>query len=289
MKLTKRHLTGKDYLATATDFLQRIRLEGAHEGLYEAADVQWWWREDDAADPERRRFWFNEQGNAVACFVQLDTETEWSNDFIWLPSARPQINDEVIPEIVAACPSDKASVIYVREDDLQLQQALEAVGFMQGDDTLIQAEIAHDPAKTPLAPTLQMKSRIEDTLPHHLIQRNGDNIQTKLNECSLYRPELDLCVRDEAGNVAAYALFWMDDVTKVGLLEPLRTERAFQRLGLARHLIAEGIARLRELGAASIRVGYSPNNEAAASLYHQVGFEDRIKKLEYRRDLHSIS
>ena len=290
MKLTQRHLTGKEYLATATDLLQRIRLEGAFEGLYEAADVQWWWREDDAADPERQRFWFNEQGNAVACFVQLDTETEWSNDFMWLPSARPAINDVVIPEVVAAaCRSDKASTIHVRDDDLTLQQALEAAGFTQSGESFIQAEIAHDPAQTPLAPSLSLHSRIEDTLPHHLIKRNGDKIQSKLGECSLYRPELDLCVRDASGNVAAYALFWMDDVTKVGLLEPMRTERAFQRLGLASHLIAEGVARLRELGATSIRVSYSPNNGAAANLYYQSGFEDRTKDLEYRREPHPIS
>ncbi len=116
------------------------------------------------------------------------------------------------------------------------------------------------------------------------MRRNGNDIVLKLSQCSLYRPELDLCVRDASGTVAAYALFWMDDVTRVGLLEPLRTEREFRRLGLARHLIAEGIARLHDLGAGSIRVTYSTDNEAAATLYHQAGFEDRIKKLEFYRD-----
>ncbi len=285
MKLTKRHLTGKEYLSTVTDLLQRIRLEGAHEGLYEAADLQWWWREDDEAFPERQLFWFDSLGTVVACLLRHDAGTEWNNDFICLPSARRVVEDEVISEVVAEISNrDRVSTITVRDDDLCLQKALEDVGFVKDTVAMIQTELANDPAKTQLAPGLHLKSRVEDTLPHHLIRRNGNGITLKLSECSLYRPELDLCIRDASGNVAAYALFWMDNVTKVGLLEPLRTEASFRRLGLARHLITEGIARLRELGAESIRVTYSTDNDAAASLYHQAGFEDRIKRLEYSQD-----
>lgn len=285
MNLTKRNLTGKEYLSTVTDLAQRIRLEGAHEGLYEAADFQWWWREDDAAIPDRQIFWFDALGNAVACLKRLDTGSEWNNDFLWLPAARQVVEDQLIPEVVALITTpDKLAKIYLRADDIVLLKAIEDAGFVKGSDTLVLTELVNDPATTQLPAGFHLTSRVEDSSPHHLMRRNGERIAVKLSECSLYRPELDLCIRDAGGNVAAYALFWMDDVTKVGLLEPLRTEAAFQRLGLARHLIAEGVARLRALGAESIRVAYSPDNEAAARLYHQSGFEDRITCLEYRRD-----
>ena len=284
MKLMKRHLTGKEHLSTITDLLQRIRLEGAHEGLYEAADLQWWWRLDDAPFPDRQTYWFNSRGDAVACLLLYDADTEWNNDFIYLPSARRTLEEYVIPEVVAAIShTDKVSTISVREDDLVLQNALTAAGFVKDDVAMVQTELVNAPAQRPLALGFRVTSRVEDEMPHHLIKRNGNEVALKLSECSLYRPELDLCVRNASGNVAAYALFWMDDVTKVGLLEPLRTEREFQRMGLASHLIAEGISRLRDLGAESIRVTYGTDNEAAVNLYHQSGFEDRIMQLEFRR------
>lgn len=286
MELTRHPLAGKQYLAAVTDLLQRIRLEGAFAGLYEAADPQWWWREDDAEIPDRQVFWRDASGRMVACMLQQDAGDEWVNDFICLPSARQVVDETLLPAIVAAIVrADKASTIYVRDDDWILQQALENAGFAQDTVALILAELAIDPVKTVLAPGFRVTSRLEDDQPHHLIRRNGQEIARKLSECSLYRPALDLCIRDASGSVAAYGLFWMDDVTKVGLLEPMRTEAAYQRQGLAGHLIAEGVARLRALGAESIRVNYSPDNQAAANLYHRAGFVDQFRKLTYRRDL----
>jgi hypothetical protein len=43
--------------------------------------------------------------------------------------------------------------------------------------------------------------------------------------------------------VAGYALFWFDPVTRVGLLEPMRVEDGYQRRGLARMLLTNGLDR----------------------------------------------
>lgn len=285
MDLTQQHLTGQAYLAAVTDLLQRIRLEDALAGLYEAADLQWWWREEQAAIPERQRFWCDSHGRAVACLLQFDAGKEWNHDFLRLPSAQPMVDPLLIPEAIARISHlDRTSVMTVRDDDRPLQDALEAAGFVADAGAMVQTELVQDPPRTQLAQGFHLTSRVEDERPHHLIRRNGADVALRLHECSLYRPELDLCVRDAAGNVAAYVLFWMDDVTKVGLIEPVRTEKEFQRMGLASHIIAEGIARLRALGAQSIRVTYSAHNEAAANLYHRLGFADRFKCFDYRRE-----
>ena len=36
--------SGLEYLALATELLQRVRLADAATGVWEAADLQWWWR-----------------------------------------------------------------------------------------------------------------------------------------------------------------------------------------------------------------------------------------------------
>lgn len=119
--------------------------------------------------------------------------------------------------------------------------------------------------------------------PHHLTKRNGERVAERLRECSLYRPELDLCVRTESGEVAAYCLCWLDPTNGVGLFEPVRTEDAYQRRGIGRALLTEGIRRMMAPGASLIKVARARENEAARRLYASVGFADAFGELQYRR------
>ncbi len=80
--------------------------------------------------------------------------------------------------------------------------------------------------------------------PHPMIARNGELVEPRLRQCSLYDPTLDLAVEDVDGRVAGYALFWFDHTTLVGLLEPMRVEDEYQRRGLARMLLTNGLDRL---------------------------------------------
>ena len=105
---------------------------------------------------------------------------------------------------------------------------------------------------------------------HPMVARNGENVESRLKECSLYDPTLDLAVEDDEGNVAGYALFWFDQTTSVGMLEPLRIEDNYQRRGLASFLIVAGLERLAQKGASRVKVGFE--SETAAKLYSKVGF-----------------
>ena len=82
-----------------------------------------------------------------------------------------------------------------------------------------------------------------------MIARNGELVEARLRQCSLYDPTLDLAVEDADGTFAGYALFWSDDTTQVGLLEPMRVEDEYQRRGLAYMLLTTGLDRLARKGA----------------------------------------
>ena len=112
-------------------------------------------------------------------------------------------------------------------------------------------------------------------------RRNGSEVEERLRETSLYDPELDLAVIAPNGDVAAYALFWNDFVTGVGMLEPMRTEDEYQRLGLAKVLLAAGCERLVARGAQRLKVGF--DSEAARRLYVSVGFRTTSTDQAYRR------
>ena len=109
--------------------------------------------------------------------------------------------------------------------------------------------------------------------PHHLVGRSGPEVETRLLQTSLYRPDLDLVVLDGRDRVAAYGLFWLDPETATGLVEPMRTEDDHQRRGLARHVLTAGVERLVRAGATRIKICFEPDNPASKGLYLGVGFE----------------
>lgn len=111
-------------------------------------------------------------------------------------------------------------------------------------------------------------------------RRNGDPVETRLRQASLYDPWLDLAVEAPDGDVAGYAVFWFDPVTEVGLVEPMRVEDAYQRRGLGRALLTAGLDRLARRGARRLKVGYG--TEAARRLYTGAGFRPTATMTSYR-------
>ena len=101
-------------------------------------------------------------------------------------------------------------------------------------------------------------------------RRSGAEVEARLRQCSLYDPALDLAVETGDGETAGYALFWLDPVTKVGLVEPMRVEDAYQRRGLARALLTAGLDRLAKRGASRLKVAYA--TDVARGLYVGAGF-----------------
>ncbi|HLK44366.1 MAG TPA: GNAT family N-acetyltransferase, partial [Acidimicrobiales bacterium] len=106
--------------------------------------------------------------------------------------------------------------------------------------------------------------------PHPMIQRNGEEVASRLRQCSLYDPTLDLAVVDARGVVVGYALFWHDGSTGVGQLEPMRIEDEFHRRGLGRLVLSHGLDRLARKGARRLKVGFT--SDAARALYVGAGF-----------------
>lgn len=105
-----------------------------------------------------------------------------------------------------------------------------------------------------------------------MVGRNGAQVAKRLGQTSLYRKDLDLVIVDSTGEPVAYGLFWYDPSTKVGLVEPMRTDESHQRRGLARHILTTGINRLVDAGATRIKISYEQDNPASGSLYLDVGF-----------------
>jgi ribosomal protein S18 acetylase RimI-like enzyme len=100
-----------------------------------------------------------------------------------------------------------------------------------------------------------------------------------------YRPELDVVVEAPTGALAAFCLCWRNPDGRAGQIEPMGTDPAYQRMGLGRAALVEGLRRLHEQGVRTVYVGTSTANQRSLPLYQSVGFRLHHRKVPYRQTI----
>lgn len=261
--------TGDAYLELVTDLLQRGRLADDVAGLWEAADLQWWFVRDPHPTDEDAVFWLDADDVPVAAAVFTRwSPTRYGCEVLGLWSYGP-------------------AWAFVRErcaelSGVRVEMALppgtaaeaEAAGFTEVAEHYDVAwlDAADRRPGRPLPDGYAFVARPDQTGPHPMVGRNGAEVEARLRRCSLYDPRLDLAVRGPDGDVAAYALFWPDLRTGVGLVEPMRVEEAHSGRGIAGALLAEGVDRLVARGCRRLKVSNDADNPTADRLYRAAGF-----------------
>ncbi len=267
-------LTGLTYLGDVTALLQRARQEHPTAGAWEAADLQWWWRLPRSTDNQPKALWYDEYG-PVAAAVTTDWGSATWLDLIVLPSVRaglirPVFDRGLEQSTAAASPVE----MLVGDEDEILIEVLREAGFQpEQADTTAWMDAASAPDVTVLADGYSLQSRADNSSPDHPFDLMTPEVEHRINQTSLYRPELDLTVIDDQGQAAAHAMFWFDPSTGVGLVEPVGTAESHRGRGLARHLITVGIQALVSAGSERIKVSWELDNGSAAALYLGTGFE----------------
>jgi GNAT superfamily N-acetyltransferase len=271
-----RTATGLESVELVTRLLQRARLEHPTAGLWEAADVQWWWRVERSTDSIEQRFWVDDADEPVGAVVFTDWGRAWGCELMVTPAAadelRPPMWSHALDE--TRLRSLDAVEVTVRDDDPAMVALVTAAGFTAADSRggTTWMDAGDVPSVPPIPDGYRLANRIElGDRPHHMIRRSGSQVAERLAGMSLYRPDLDLSIQT-GGEVVSYGLFWFDPVTKVGLVEPMRTEEGHEGKGLARHLLVSGLGRLAGLGATRLKVSYEIGNSRAERLYLGAGF-----------------
>jgi GNAT superfamily N-acetyltransferase len=264
-------LRGLVRLNATTTVLQRARLAGPPGDMWEAADLQWWWRRPRPTDELALPVWFDDVGPVAAAGL-----TAWGDTWEVGAFAVPAVVDE--EEVWAAAMQaatghrwQSLRVLVYGEDALLVDLALRS-GFTATDELSGTTWMDAD-QRPPVAQVdgFTIVDRVaQGERAHPMIARNGELVEERLRQCSLYDPTLDLAVADANGRIAGYALFWFDPVTLVGLVEPMRVEDDYQRRGLGRLLLTNGLDRLARKGARRLKVGFSA--DPGRNLYLGAGF-----------------
>jgi GNAT superfamily N-acetyltransferase len=263
-------LQGIARLNATTTVLQRARMADPLGGMWEAADVQWWWRRPRATDELALPVWFDEVGPVAAAGLTAWDGT-WQADVFAVPSI---VDEEEVWAATLEANAVYASAleVLVRENDVRLVDLALRRGFSMTDE--LSGTTWVDANRRPPVAQVEGFTIVDRTTradrPHPMIARNGELVERRLRQCSLYDPSLDLSVEDANGDQAGYALFWFDRTTLVGLVEPMRVEDQYQRRGLGRMLLTTGLDRLARKGAQRLKVGFE--TDAARSLYVGAGF-----------------
>ncbi len=253
MAVRELRAAGLEALTLATELLQRARRADRHAGIWEAADAQWWWRKPRLSDHIEQLFWVDSRGPIAGVLLTSWAESAWQCDPIIMSHA-----SGLEPNGVWACALDQIGAhvtggveVPVRDDDQAFKDLAEGSGLVAGErSSTAWMEAADRPGVEPISDGFLLVDRTQGRdRAHPMRHRNGDGIEDRLGQCPLYDPELDLAIETLDGEVAAYSLYWLDPVTHVGLVEPVRVEGGYQRRGLGRAMLTAGIERLANKGA----------------------------------------
>jgi GNAT superfamily N-acetyltransferase len=111
-----------------------------------------------------------------------------------------------------------------------------------------------------------------DDVSYAVENRADVNWYRNIQNAPLYRRDLDIVAIAPDGAVASFCTIWFDDVTRTGAFEPVGTVPVHQRRGLGKAVMAEGLRRLKRIGATMAYVGsYSAE---AHGLYEAMGFTE---------------
>jgi mycothiol synthase len=111
----------------------------------------------------------------------------------------------------------------------------------------------------------------------------GDSYRTGVMEKPGYDPGRELVVESPDGRIAALAVYWIDEVNRIGHLEPVGTHRDFRRRGLARAAMVEAMRRMAAAGMRTVTIMHDAENVAALRLYESLGFRKRYETYGFRR------
>lgn len=94
----------------------------------------------------------------------------------------------------------------------------------------------------------------------------------------VYVNEHELFIVSPNEEVAAFCCIWTDDLNKMGYFEPVGVHPNYQRRGLGKGMLLEGLTRLKVEGMTEASVCANSDSPAAVGLYESVGFQ-KVKRL----------
>ena len=209
------------------------------------------------------------------------------------------IEDPDIPEALRLCRPEATALnkLWIAEGDAFQRAHLESRGFAQaGADTFFLRQLA-EPLASPAVPgwTMRLCRGVDEAAARARAQYGAFGSQKpkdlyterflRFMRSEAYAEALDVVAVDEAGQVGAFCIAWVDEASRLGHLEPVGTHPDFQRKGLARAVLLEALRLLQGRGMRQVSVCTPEDNAPAQAFYASLGFQPLTRLSQYKKPL----
>ncbi len=264
-------------------------------------DLQWWlFYNDDLTQTWKSKIYLWEEDGRLLGWALLSPD-EHAFDVYTTPELRGDPREqEMLAWASDQMPDlDYVEMNWVADDDNVRIQWLEKNGFKVVEDhhTVYFKRSLSDPLTGPRLPDgFSLRASRGDeadarlrAVASHAAFGSKMNFEEywprtwRLMQSPIYVQEHEIFVVAPNGDVAAYCIIWTDELTGIGHFEPVGTHPDYQRRGLGKCLLFEGLRRLKSEGMTVADVCTNHDNVAAIPLYESVGFQIDKRLLTYKK------
>ncbi|TCC55317.1 GNAT family N-acetyltransferase [Kribbella pittospori] len=288
---SRRDFRGADDLRAMQRLVQRLWTVDSN---WHIGDLAWQRRTVPGVESTWRTSLWEDNGETVAWgWVELPGHLSLVTDV-----SRLELAADVIAwfEEVASAPELTCSVL---ETEVHLTAALESAGY-RADVEAPFVTHHHRSLASVAVPSCPDGYLLRHVRPDEAERRSAghratwsdfgstlsaDTYQSVMNAWP-YRHELDWVVEDHDGNFVSTSLAWLDEANKVGLIEPVGTDPAHRRRGLATAVNLAALTALRDAGAtqAIVNPRGDPAYPVAAKLYQSIDFHPCPQTTTYKKN-----
>jgi mycothiol synthase len=263
-------------------------------------DLQWWLFYTDVSPEEWQsniRLWTDADDHLIGW--TLLSLAEKAFDVYTIPSLRgdPRESHMLASAVQEMSALDTIQSIWIAGDDKVRIQWLEANAFTAAQDYFIHFErsLEEPLGDHPLPQGFFIRSSrgAEDARLRAVASHAAFGSKKPFEEywprtlrfmqSPVHIPGHEIFVMAPNGQVASYCIIWTDEQTGVGHFEPVGTHPDFQRKGLGKSLLYEGLRRLKSEGMKVASVCTGHDNAPAIHLYESVGFQFARRLLTYKK------
>jgi mycothiol synthase len=293
MQLTQRAFRGPDDLPRISALVRAFPEDNPH-----VVDLPYRLTSWSLDNPDNAALWEDDSGELMGFAI---VQGPWlALDYIVHPAAR-QLGLEL--EIVEwgkargqaiAREQGRRSMLFigVRQDRPEKAAVLGAQGFKQEEWGYVHLACPlTGEFPSPQVPdgfelrTLQGEDEIAGYVALHRASFGTNNMTVEWRQRTLqaadYRPELDVVAVAPDGQLVAFCVGWLHPDGSQAQVEPLGVHPDFQKLGLGRAVLLEGLRRMQASGATTALVNTSNGNDPARHLYESVGFQPQFETIAY--------
>ncbi len=278
-------------LERLTRFLAQVQARDSDHCHWHRGDLIWSRYQNLTFDPQQHVcYWQDAQGEllAFAWFAPYGTTIQVApeaKEETWLYNSILAWAEEHWQSAFAHEAERRNLWVHAFADNATFREALLEHGFQQGEDCqlLVSQSLSADLSKPsipagwtirPLSGEHEFIRRLEIEYACSQVAQSLEAYRQMRNAAG-YLADLDLAVFDAENVMVGYVTLWFDPTAQSGCIEPLNIHPSAHRRGAGRMLLQEGLYRLQEYGATSVRVCPSAESEQAKSFYTAMGFIHR--------------